>query len=269
MNKQNIRVGVAVLLIVFIVLSMYQIFYVTNISSTLSHHFGDHEGFEQVYSGMTRVLDNLWLIDVAQVISAVLVIVGLFIGLRVKEFDEELKHVFSEERKIDSLQSKMVNYDLEIEQEKSLITDFELHKEEIKDISNHNDEHYYGDLLGYLSKIFKAGSGLAYHFADDLLHPIASYATPRMYTAYPTFDLGEGLVGEVGKSRNKIVVNDLHSDELEIETGLGNSIPMQVVIVPIRKGRSLIGVLELAFLKSLSQVDIEKLEELCKMEEIN
>ena len=80
------------------------------------------------------------------------------------------------------------------------------------------------------------------------LQRIATVAGPS--AAAEEIALGEGLVGQVGKDRQPLMVSDLPNGYLKVASSLGETTPAQVVLIPLVADSELIGVAEFGFLKS-------------------
>ncbi|MBX3259146.1 MAG: response regulator [Labilithrix sp.] len=70
--------------------------------------------------------------------------------------------------------------------------------------------------------------------------------------APPSFELGEGLVGEAARSRELVVVDPAPADFLRVRSGLGEGAPSVLVLVPLVRDQEIRGVLELALFEPLS-----------------
>ncbi|MCW5589738.1 MAG: response regulator [Legionellales bacterium] len=81
------------------------------------------------------------------------------------------------------------------------------------------------------------------------------HTTPRM------FRWGEGLVGSCARCREKMLVSDIPSNYLRISSGLGESKPTQLLLMPILFENSLVGVIELASVNEFSENHLAFLEQ--------
>jgi signal transduction histidine kinase/CheY-like chemotaxis protein/HAMP domain-containing protein len=70
--------------------------------------------------------------------------------------------------------------------------------------------------------------------------------------AAPAFEMGEGLVGQAARSSDLVVIDPAPPDFLRVRSGLGESAPSVLALVPLVRGDEVGGVLELAFFESLS-----------------
>jgi signal transduction histidine kinase/DNA-binding response OmpR family regulator/CHASE3 domain sensor protein len=84
----------------------------------------------------------------------------------------------------------------------------------------------------------------------------------RMVAAYGLSDddviaanvkMGEGLIGECARSRNKMILRDVHPNDFIVKSALTSAKPLEVVLVPLIFENASIGVIELASRSSLSE----------------
>lgn len=85
-----------------------------------------------------------------------------------------------------------------------------------------------------------------------------SYGFPDSTALRQTFLLGETLAGQCALTKNVIKLNDLPTDYLRIQSGLGEKKPEFLFIVPVLFEKDTIGVIELASFKEFS-IDEEEL----------
>jgi hypothetical protein len=71
------------------------------------------------------------------------------------------------------------------------------------------------------------------------------------------FQLGEGLVGQAAVDRRKFFLKNIPAGYFEIVSGLGNTLPNQLAILPCMQNRQLVGVIELGLLSGLSQLNLQ------------
>jgi CheY-like chemotaxis protein/CHASE3 domain sensor protein len=71
---------------------------------------------------------------------------------------------------------------------------------------------------------------------------------------------GEGVVGKAAEQDQIITLDDVPQDYFKVTSGLGDGSPRSVVVVPTSNDDQVNGVIELGFLRELTQRDIEFLE---------
>lgn len=118
--------------------------------------------------------------------------------------------------------------------------------------------------IKYLCKKMKAGFGVIYLKSDDTetdyLEFSAGYAFFKPKSKSSKILFGEGLTGQVAKSQNTIIIDQLNEDQITIFSGLGKSSPRSIIITPIVKNNTTIGVIEIASFQKLTTIDKEMIE---------
>ena len=115
-------------------------------------------------------------------------------------------------------------------------------------------------VLNFLSRYIDAAVGALYVVQDGKLQRVAEYAyDPDHLQSARTLDIGNGLVGQAALERRVMTLEDLPADYLKVTSGLGNTVPRSVLIVPVEDSGMLNGVVELGFLRPLREQDSELL----------
>lgn len=73
-------------------------------------------------------------------------------------------------------------------------------------------------------------------------------------------ELGEGLVGRCGLEKKRILLTDIPSDYVKIASGLGQSTPRALLLVPMMVSEELVGVLEVASFSLFEEYEIRFIE---------
>jgi GAF domain-containing protein len=81
------------------------------------------------------------------------------------------------------------------------------------------------------------------------------------YSGAQSIDLGAGLVGECYKERESKYIEGLPADYLKIESGLGQSSPASLMLIPLKYEDVIVGVMELASFKEIPKYRREFLEQ--------
>jgi signal transduction histidine kinase/CheY-like chemotaxis protein/HAMP domain-containing protein len=96
---------------------------------------------------------------------------------------------------------------------------------------------------------------------DTELVLVASYGyTPRRGQMADRFDIGEGLVGQAAFERKTIALTDVPQNYIKVGSGLGESSPADILVMPVLFEDQVLGVIELASLRPFSDVNRDFLE---------
>jgi signal transduction histidine kinase/HAMP domain-containing protein/ActR/RegA family two-component response regulator len=107
-------------------------------------------------------------------------------------------------------------------------------------------------ILSELAPLVSAQHGVFYTLAslEDRGEPVlmyqAGYAYKERKHLANHFRLGEGLVGQCAQEKQRILLTEVPSDYVTINSGLGESTPLNIIVLPILFEGSVRAVLELA-----------------------
>ncbi len=94
------------------------------------------------------------------------------------------------------------------------------------------------------------------------LRLIASYGYQKRKSVSNRFKLGEGLVGQAALEGKSILISDAPPDYVKVTSGLGEALPVNIVVMPILFEDRVLAVVELASLRPFSDVNQAFLEQL-------
>jgi len=97
---------------------------------------------------------------------------------------------------------------------------------------------------------------------DYTLRMIASYGYRARKSLANVFHPGEGLVGQAALEKQPILLTEAPSDYIKISSGLGESSPVNIIVLPILFEEQVLAVVELASFRPFSPVDQTFLEQL-------
>jgi signal transduction histidine kinase/HAMP domain-containing protein/ActR/RegA family two-component response regulator len=109
-----------------------------------------------------------------------------------------------------------------------------------------------GMILSELAPLLSAQHGVFYTFVtpDEGEEPVLRYQAGYGYKERKhlatEFHLGEGLVGQCAQEKERILLTDVPGDYVRINSGLGESQPLNIVVLPILFEGSVRAVIELA-----------------------
>ena len=121
-------------------------------------------------------------------------------------------------------------------------------------------------IMSEITPLVSASHGACYlidpEHPDDL-QLIAGYGVqPGVPGVREHFQLGEGVVGQAALEGKQILLDNVSSDYLTIQTGLSGSSPAQIVVLPILFENQVLGVLELATLDRFTEIQLDFLTQL-------
>ncbi|MFW5820141.1 MAG: GAF domain-containing protein [Bacteroidota bacterium] len=89
---------------------------------------------------------------------------------------------------------------------------------------------------------------------------LASHAYDRKKNLEREFGIGEGLIGRCVQEKETIYLTDIPENHLKIRTGLGESAPVSLLIVPLKLNDKVLGALEIASLYEIGDLKISFVE---------
>jgi signal transduction histidine kinase/HAMP domain-containing protein/ActR/RegA family two-component response regulator len=106
-------------------------------------------------------------------------------------------------------------------------------------------------ILSELAPLLSAQHGVFYTLVNDdgrepMLRYQAGYGFKERKHLASQFRLGEGLVGQCAQEKESILLTDVPSDYVTINSGLGESTPLNIIVLPILFEGSVRAVVELA-----------------------
>jgi HAMP domain-containing protein/GAF domain-containing protein len=124
-------------------------------------------------------------------------------------------------------------------------------------------------ILSELAQVVSAHAGAVYilHQSESIpvkkLKRYASYAYPTGSISIPEeFLIGEGLIGQCALEKEKIILSNVPSNFIKIQSGLGISENINVIILPVLFENNVKAVIELASFNSFSETHIDFLGQL-------
>jgi len=117
------------------------------------------------------------------------------------------------------------------------------------------------NIVTYLAKYLGAQVGLIYLANDDeTLRLTGSYAYTRRKHLATEIKPGEGLVGQAALERECILLSDVPEDYILINSGLGETAPRHILVMPVLHEGHVKGVLELGSITPFSNIQLDLLK---------
>lgn len=116
--------------------------------------------------------------------------------------------------------------------------------------SEKEEQKIFDKALTSICKKLEAGIGVIYTYQAGKdkkeLKLKSSFALSLGESQTLSYELGEGLVGQVAKERKELIIDDIPEGYIKVVSGLGSASPTHLMIMPIENDKELIGVMEIA-----------------------
>jgi signal transduction histidine kinase/HAMP domain-containing protein/ActR/RegA family two-component response regulator len=123
-------------------------------------------------------------------------------------------------------------------------------------------------ILSELAPLVLAQHGVLYTMGslgaggEQLLGFQASYGYEERKHVSTQFAIGEGLVGQCAKEKRRILLTEVPTDYIKISSGLGDSTPLNIIVLPVLFEGSVRAVIELASFSRFSEIHQAFLDQL-------
>ncbi len=123
-------------------------------------------------------------------------------------------------------------------------------------------------LLSELAPLVSAHQGVIYQSSDDQkeggghLRLLAAYADDGKAGHPLTIKFGEGLVGQCGIEKRRILLSDLPPETARVGSGLFSALPRNVIVLPVLSEGQVKAVIELASLNMYTESHLAFLDQL-------
>jgi HAMP domain-containing protein/signal transduction histidine kinase/CheY-like chemotaxis protein len=122
-------------------------------------------------------------------------------------------------------------------------------------------------ILSELAPLVTAQHGVFYindrdEDGEQVLRLVGSYAYQKRKHLSDRFRLGSGLVGQCAIERHRVLVDNVPDDYIKIGSGLGESMPRNIVVLPVLFEGQVRAVIELASLREFSDTHLAFLDQL-------
>jgi HAMP domain-containing protein/signal transduction histidine kinase/CheY-like chemotaxis protein len=121
-------------------------------------------------------------------------------------------------------------------------------------------------ILSDLAPLVNAHHGAIYlvdeGMGDPTLRLLAGYAVQESKQVRPEFAMGQGLVGQCAVNRRMMLIGQVPDDYLQISSGLGESSPRSIAILPVLFEGEVRAVIELATFEEFDDIRLSFLEQL-------
>ncbi len=165
-----------------------------------------------------------------------------------------------------AMRDQMKKFSLE-EKQRSWINEGLAKFVEILRSKNENLQLLSDNIVRQLVTYIKANQGALYLVNDDnpddvFIEMQACYAYNRKKNLKQRIELGQGLAGQAVLEKETIILTDVPKDFVKITSGLGEALPRNILVVPLKLEDKVLGILELASFQVLKKFEIEFIEKI-------
>lgn len=245
--------------LIFAVVSILMISRIINLPVTVTDIFDLNHS--NVRTDFDLVWKNLLIYQIIQISAALFIALGLIIKSRKNDITEiHYENLSNELNTTDEYQHS------EAREEAFNTTAFISHlKQEVlrgktaKEVGNR--------LINTICNTLEASQGIFYlrepsgDDGEDFLKVVAGYAYYKREDGELKFRFGEGLAGQAAKSKQMIVINHIPEGYITIVSGLGESSPNKLLLIPIVHRQQTIAVMEIASFRDFPSEKLSAIEE--------
>lgn len=116
------------------------------------------------------------------------------------------------------------------------------------------------EIISHLTTYLDAQIGAIYIAEDGQLNLVGSYAFQQRKGNVNTVKVGEGLVGQSALEKNPIIYEDIPDNYVRISSGIGNSIPKNILVYPFLYEEKVKGVIEIGSSAKLTEIHMQFLD---------
>jgi putative methionine-R-sulfoxide reductase with GAF domain len=208
----------------------------------------------------------LYILDTLQLIAALVVLAVLIYVYNLKNLDESSDIEILEDT--DEFH-KTAEFNATIDQNTKQVTrlshdtiDKEISKAYAYDPTDLTD--FGNHLCSSLSEILQASQMALYRTKTidahtHILELFGAFAYHRPDSKKTTYDFGEGLVGQAAKSQKTLTLTEIPDNYIEIVSGLGQSPPSQLIVIPLIQNDECVGAFEIATFDIIGHKDQQHL----------
>ena len=218
----------------------------------------DHNNLNQAYSALNEIY-----IVIGLVLAFGLGVIT--INLLGRKSEEDLKQDKAstqslEDEELAEEEDEEVDVEQLANESKTLVTELNAL---VKGKSNKQDK--FDKVLSHICKHLEASQGVIYLNAKisnkNGVKLFSTYAFAIGESEELGYELGEGIIGQVAKEGNPLIIDSVPEGHMEIFSGLGNASPTHLLVAPIKKNDKIIGVAEISSFKNFNSIDQQKIQD--------
>ena len=125
-----------------------------------------------------------------------------------------------------------------------------------KSIRSNDNQTLLSESLNHICNKLDAVAGACYLAKEEehikFVELVTGFALPLSESDILRFNFGEGIVGQAAKSGKSIYLDEIPEGYIQVVSGLGQSYPKYLLILPLSKNNEVKGILEIATFRELS-----------------
>lgn len=117
-------------------------------------------------------------------------------------------------------------------------------------------------VINYISKYVDAKIGAIYVKTEDgNFKLVGSYAYKKRKNLSNIVKLGEGIIGQAALEKQSMTISNIPEDYVYINTGLGEAVPKNILVVPCLDNNEVVCIIELGTFNEFSDKQLEFIEQ--------
>ncbi|MDH5474199.1 MAG: GAF domain-containing protein [Cyclobacteriaceae bacterium] len=208
---------------------------------------------------LSPVLFQLYIAVGTVILSGIIV---LILGFKSNHLLNENHIADNSSKNVNKAEGRETETEAETDIEKST-TDTEFIKVALKDTKDKKDK--FSITLTAICKKLEIGQGAVYVPKEikgiRFVEFYVGYAFSIAESETIKFEYGEGLIGQVAKEGDTLIIDEIPENYINIISGLGKASPKHLLIMPLYKGKMIEAVIELASFTEFSKESVNLIKE--------
>ncbi|MCD4743443.1 MAG: GAF domain-containing protein [Desulfobacteraceae bacterium] len=126
------------------------------------------------------------------------------------------------------------------------------------------------NIVAFVAKYIGATMGVIYLTnKNDALTLYGTYALADKNNLPDIIEYGQGLAGQAAETKKSINITDIPEDYYSIRSGLGDALPQNILVMPFLHDKSVVAVIELAFMEGIRKEAIQFLDKIADSVAVN
>ena len=236
-------------------------------------------GMGQVYSWFPRLAEYDVVAYRIMVINTILIFIGAIVYVTIANLERVLEQVQEQEIKLKKSNQALLTIQAGLEERiADRVRNLNIAREEAENARDEIEKQVWhttglaqlgnvirgeqdvselaSKVIEHLCTYLDAQVGVIYLLdGQEHLQQTGSYAVPRDQPS--SFELGEGIIGQVAKGKETILLMDIPEDAFHITSDICDLPPNNVIASPLIFGGEILGVFEIGSLQSFDQIQLQ------------